>query len=362
MEPARVAAGRVTTAPPLLGDAPAETPPAPAGAKGRDRSRRAAAARMAGRRLLFAVPVVLAVSVGVFAAAAASPFDPLAGYLGDRYLTASQAAQDDLAAQLGTDRPWFEQYLSWLGHLVTGDLGTSRSFGQPVADVLAERLPWTLLLVAVALLLAVVLALGLGTWTAAHRGGWVDRLVTPGCLLLQGLPPFVVALGAVAVFGIGLAWLPVAGLTDAGADLSVGQVARHLVLPALVLALSQLPWLLLNVRQSLLRALTEDHVTGARARGLAERTVVARHALPTALLPFVTLLGARLPELVVGAVLVEEVFSWPGLAQAVVTSATELDFPLLAFLTLLTTVAVLVGSLVADVAYVLLDPRVAADG
>ncbi|WP_369138188.1 ABC transporter permease [Modestobacter versicolor] len=348
----------MTTAPPLLRPPAGPRPAAaPAG-----RPRRVAAARMVGRRLLAAVPVVLAVSLGVFAAAAASPFDPLAGYLGDRYLTASQTTQDEIAAQLGTDRPWPVQYLGWLGDLATGDLGTSRAFGQPVADVLAERLPWTLLLVAVSLAVAVVLALVLGTWTATRRGGWVDRLVTPGCLLLQGLPPFVVALGAVAVFGVGLAWLPVAGLTDAGAALSAGQVARHLVLPALVLALSQLPWLLLTVRQSMLRSLAEDHVAGARARGLAERTVVLRHALPTALLPFVTLLGARLPELVVGAVLVEEVFSWPGLAQAVVTSATELDFALLAFLTLLSTVAVLLGSLLADVATVLLDPRVAADG
>lgn len=324
--------------------------------------RRAAAARMARRRLLSGGLVALAVSVAVFAAAAASPFDPLAGYLGDRYLTASQAVQDDITAELGLERAWPVQYLSWLGHLLTGDLGTSRSLGQPVAQVLAERLPWTLLLVAVSLVVAVALALSLGTWTAARRGGWVDRVVTPGCLLLQGLPPFVLALGGVALFGVALSWLPVAGLTDAGADVSPGQVTRHLVLPAVVLALSQLPWLLLNVRQSLLRSLTEDHVTSARARGLAERTVVLGHALPTALLPFVTLLGARLPELVVGAVLVEEVFSWPGLAQAVVTSAVELDFPLLACLTLLTTVAVLLGSLAADVAYVLLDPRVAADG
>ncbi|TFV44642.1 ABC transporter permease [Blastococcus sp. TF02A-35] len=317
---------------------------------------------MAARRLLLALPVLLGVSVAVFAAAAASPFDPLAGYLGDRYLTAGQEVQDRIAGELGTDRAWWVQYGWWLGELLTGDLGTSRSYAQPVAQVVAERLPWTLLLVGVALALAVVLALLLGTWSAHRRGGWVDRLVTPVCLLVQAVPPFVVALGAVSVFGLALGWLPVAGLTDAGAELSAGQVARHLVLPAAVLAVSQLPWLLLNVRESLLRALAEDHVVAARARGLSERTVVLRHALPTALLPFVTLVGARLPELVVGAVLVEEVFSWPGLAQAVVTSAVEVDFPLLAFLTLLTTAAVLLGSLLADVAYVLLDPRVSADG
>jgi peptide/nickel transport system permease protein len=306
--------------------------------------------------------VLLAVCLGVFAAAAASPFDPLAGYLGDRYLTASAAVQDRIAGELGTDRPWLEQFGRWVGQLLSGDLGVSRSYGRPVADVVAERLPWTLLLVVVSLLLAVVLALAVGIRTARHRGGWLDRVITPLCVVLQAVPPFVLGLGVVAVFGLGLAWLPIAGLTDAGAEATVGQVARHLVLPALVLTLSQRPWLLLTVRESLRRALEEDHVRGARSRGLAEGTVVLRHALPTALLPFVTLLGARLPELVVGAVLVEEIFSWPGLAEAVVTSAVELDFPLLAFLTVMTTLAVLLGSLLADVLYVLLDPRVSADG
>ncbi|MGY1750163.1 ABC transporter permease [Modestobacter sp. SYSU DS0511] len=358
-----MAARRVT-----LTDLPAPrvaAPPPPATAPRPRQPRRArwrAAGRLARRRLLFVLPVLAVVSGGVFALAAASPFDPLVGYLGDRYLTASEEAQARIAEELGTGRPWWQQYADWVGGLLTGDLGTSRSFGQPVGEVLAERLPWTLLLVTVALGLAVVAALVLGTWSAARRGGWVDRVVTPVCLLLQAVPPFVVALGAVALFAIGLSWLPVAGLTDAGAELSAGQVARHLVLPATVLAASQLPWLLLNVRQSVLAALADDAVVAARARGLAEPTVVVRHALPTALLPFVTLLGARLPELVVGAVLVEEVFSWPGVAQAVVTSAVQLDFPLLAVLTLLTTAAVLLGSLLADAAYVLLDPRVAADG
>ncbi len=212
------------------------------------------------------------------------------------------------------------------------------------------------------LAVAVLLALVFGVWAAWRQGGWLDRVVTAVGHGLEGVPPFVLALGAIAVFALGLRWLPVAGLTDAGAAASPGQVARHLVLPALVLGVSQSPWLVLHVRQSLLTALAEDHVTGARARGLAEHVVVLRHALPTALLPFVTVLGARVPELVTGAVLVEEVFSWPGVAAAVVRAALAVDFPLLAALTLLATAAVLLGSLLADVATALLDPRVATDG
>jgi peptide/nickel transport system permease protein len=319
-------------------------------------------ARLVVRRLLLAVPVLVLVSGAIFVLAAWSPFDPLAAYLGDRYLTMSPDDQERLAERMGFNDPLPQRYLHWVGDLLGGDLGTSVALRQPVTEVIAERLPWTMLLVAVAMLLATATALGLGVWSAWRQGGWVDRAVTGLSHALEGLPPFVVALGAIAIFGLGLAWLPVGGLTDAGAEPTFGQVARHLILPAGVLAISQTPVLLLHVRQSLLTALAEDHVTGARARGLSEARVVWRHALPAALLPFATLLGARVAEIVTGAVLVEEVFSWPGVAQAVIRAAVAVDFPLLAALTLLATVAVLLGSLLADVLYALLDPRVRADG
>ncbi|WP_224401423.1 ABC transporter permease [Pseudonocardia sp. ICBG1034] len=326
---------------------------------GRHRGR--AVARLAGLRLLLGVPTVLLVAVGVFLLAAASPFRPVYQYFGVGIFSASDA---DIAAaerSLGLDASVGEQLLRWLGRLLTGDLGQSLSMRQPVAQVVAERLPWTLLLVTLALLVSLVLALAAGTVAAWRQGGWFDRAVTAVGHTLEGLPPFVLALGAIAVFAVAWPVLPVAGLTDAGAAPTFGQVSRHLVLPALVLGVSQTPWLVLHVRASLLASLDDDHVAGARARGLPERLVVLRHALPTALLPFVTVLGNRLPELVTGAVLVETVFSWPGIAAAVVTAALAVDFPLLAALTLLSAVAVLAGSLVADLTVLLLDPRVDAD-
>lgn len=140
--------------------------------------------------------------------------------------------------------------------------------------------------------------------------------------------------------------------------MTLASLARHLALPALVLALSQLPWIVLALRASVTSALGSDAVRGAVARGLPWRTVVRGHVLPVSLAPLVTLLGARLPELIVGAVLVEEVFAWPGLAAALVAAAQQLDFALLALLTVVTTAAVLLGSLLADVAYLALDPRV----
>jgi peptide/nickel transport system permease protein len=317
---------------------------------------------MAGRRLLLGVPVLIVTSVVIFALAAASPFDPLQGYLDASYFTATTADRERLTQELGLDEPWTAQYLHWAGDLLRGDLGQSRAYNAPVAEVIGERLPWTLLLVGLGLGVAVLLALVLGVWSAWRQGGWLDRVVTGLAHALEGVPPFVLGLAAVGVFGVALSWLPIAGLTDADAEVSVGQVARHLVLPVGVLAVAQTPWLLLHLRQSLLSALTEDSVRGARARGLSEPRVVVGHALPTALLPLLTLVGARLPEVVTGAILVEEIFSWPGVAQAVVRSALELDFPLLAAVTMITTAAVLVGALLADLAYALADPRVATDG
>ncbi|WP_086827836.1 ABC transporter permease [Allokutzneria sp. NRRL B-24872] len=319
-------------------------------------------AALALRRLLFSIPVLCAVAVGVFLLGAASPFDPIHQYYGVQIFNASASEIAQAREALGLNDSLFVQFGRWAGGLLSGDLGVSRSFRQPVAQVIGERLPWTLLLVVVGLVLAVLIALVLGVLAAWRQGGWLDRFVTAIGHALEGIPPFVLALVAIAVFSLSLGWFPVAGLTDAGAEATFGQVASHLALPALVLAVSQTPWLVLHVRQSLLTSLAEDHVTGARARGLAEHVVVLRHALPTALLPFVTLIGARVPELVTGAVLVEEVFSWPGVASAVVRAALAVDFPLLVVLSLLATAAVLIGSLLADVAAAVLDPRVGVDG
>lgn len=325
------------------------------------RGRGAQIGRLVARRIAFSVPVLLLVAVGTFLLAASSPFDPIHQYYGVNIFTATGADIAATRARLGLDDPVWAQLGRWLGGLASGDLGTSRSLRQPVSQVIAERLPWTLLLVAAGLVLAVLIALGCGVWTAWRQGGVADRVITAAAHALEGIPPFVLGLGGIALFSLTLGWLPVAGLTDPGAPATVGQVARHLVLPVLVLGVSQSPWLILHLRASLLGALNSDHVDGARARGLAESRVVLRHALPTALLPFLALLGARLPELVTGAVLVETVFSWPGIAEAVVTAALAVDFPLIAALTLLATASVLLGSLLADVAVVAADPRVVAD-
>lgn len=298
------------------------------------------------------------VSLGVFALAALSPFDPLVAYLGVEYQNATTAQRVEMRETLGFNVPWYEAWWTWASSLLSGDLGFSRGFGQPVATVIAERLPWTLLLAATGLALAAGFSTVLGVWAGVRPGGVADRFATGFAVLLQGLPSFVFALFAIAVFSLGLKLFPTGGLAPPGAPVTFGGVVRHLALPALVLGVSQTPWFVLSVRNAVRDALGSDAVFGAQARGLSASTVVRKHIVPVSMAPLATLLGARLPELVVGSVLVEEVFSWPGVASAVVDSATELDFPLMAALTLGTTAIVLMGTLLADIAYLLLDPRV----
>lgn len=322
-----------------------------------------AMARMTGRRMLFAAPVLLVVTFGVFAVAAASPFDPVKAYAGTAGLTASQETLDQLRANLGVDQALVPRWWEWLTSAVTGDLGDSSVMRRPVADVITERLGWSVLLATTAFVLAILLGTALGVAAARRPGGWLDRGVSSAAYTLEAAPAFWLGLLAIWFFALRLDVLPAGGLTDSGSDIvTFGQVASHLVLPAAVLGVSQMPWFYLYVRQGVADALEEDPVRGARARGLSERTVLLGHAWRSGMLPMLTLIGSRVPELITGALLIETVFSWPGIAAATVTAATSVDFPLLAALTVLATAAVLLGNLLSDLLYGLADPRVGFDG
>ncbi|MFF6979943.1 ABC transporter permease [Streptomyces sp. NPDC008343] len=316
-------------------------------------------ARLAGRRTLFAVPVLMAVTFGVFAIAAASPFDPVKAYAGTAALGADQDTLDRLRDNLGVDQPFTARWWHWLTSALGGDLGHSSVLRQPVAQVIGERLVWSFLLCTVAFVAAVLTGTLLGVLAARRPGSMLDRAVSSLAYTLEAAPVFWIALLAVWLFALQLDVLPAGGLTDTASEqVTAGQVASHLILPAGVLAVSQLPWFALYVRQGVGDALADDPVRGARARGLSESTVLLGHALRSGLLPVLTLIGSRVPELITGALLVETVFSWPGIAAATVEAATAVDFPLLAALTTLAAAAVLVGNLLADLLYGLFDPRV----
>ncbi|GAA2725001.1 ABC transporter permease [Cellulomonas aerilata] len=323
-------------------------------------TRRAAVLRLCARRLAWAVPLVAAISLAVFALAAASPTDAASAFLGARDEFVGASSRADVEGLVGGTH-WLQAWGQWVTGLATGDLGVSTTGRVPVADVVTGRLPWTLLLMVVGLVLGVVVSVPLALLAALRGDGVVARTLTAGLWALSAVPAFLSAMVLMALLALTLGWLPAGGLTDPGAPVTVTQVTRHLVLPAVAVALAQVPWLTLHLHRALSAQLRTTSADAARLRGVPEWRVLLRHVLPTAAVPTLAIAGARLPEVVAGSVLVEEIFSWPGLGRALVEAALGQDFALLAIAAVLLTLVAVVGGLLADVCLVAIDPRTDPD-
>ncbi|NDK88889.1 ABC transporter permease [Gordonia desulfuricans] len=329
------------------------------GVAGRRRpSRNRVALRLLARRLLIAIPTIVLVSLGVFLVAGMSPFDPLTAHLGDRYQSATESQREAVREAYHLDQSWPSAWWDWCRNLMHGDLGWSATQSQPVADVIAARMPFTVGISLAALLAAAVISIILGAVIGMRRGGLVDRVCTGLAAVLAATPPFVVSLLLVSVFAVGLGAFPTSGARRPGDDYSVDGILTHAVLPFVALTVSMIPWLLLSMRAAVIDAVDSDAVRGARARGIGGIRLLRGHVAPMSVLPTLALLGTRLPELIAGAAIVETVFGWPGLAQALVDSAVALDFPLLASLAVGSAVLVLIGSALSDAAAVWIDPRI----
>ena len=328
---------------------------------GRWHRRRHSVFLMVTRRIVFLVPLLILVTLGQFALATVSPYDPLDAYLGGLAAEMTASQQASLSAVLHLDLTWYAAWWEWVTGVFSGDLGISRAYLQPVTTVISDRLPWTVLLGCTGLIISTGVSFVLGTVAGLKPGGWADRVINLFAIILQTIPPFVLALAMLGILAITFNLLPTGGLTYPGQTATLSSTLMHLLLPGLVLGLTQLPWLILSLRESVTEVLNSDAVRGARVRGIPFPRIVSHHIIPTALPPFVALVGSRLAELVAGSVLVESIFSWPGLGSALVRSAQSLDFALLTFLTVAVTVLVLLGNLIADILFVILDPQVDAD-
>ncbi len=284
---------------------------------------------------------------------------------GDPALAVANPNQTDqiraeLLRQYGLDEPLLTQYVKYLWELLHGNLGVSFTQSVPVTEVLADRLPWTLLLTGTALLLTVVIGIPLGVIAATHPRGIIDRTVQLGGVVGQSLFVPSVGIFLLFVFGLQLGWLPIGGAVDEGVY-GIGwyiSVAQHLVLPAASLAMVQLGSYVLTLRSTLVDSLGEDFCTLARAKGVPERRVVWKHALRNALLPTTTLVGLQLGFLIGGAVLTETVYAYPGVGRGIYEAVTQLDFPVLQGAFVLLAATVVVANMLTDLAYGALDPRV----
>ncbi|WP_032403510.1 ABC transporter permease [Rhodococcoides fascians] len=324
----------------------------------RSRTRARTVGRILAVRTGIAIPTVVAVSAAMFALASLSPLDPLAAYLGDRYQSATLSQRQQLRDAYGTDRPWYTAWWTWLTDLLHGDLGWSSTQSLPVSTVLAERLPFTLGLSTLALLLATAIAVVLGSSAGMRRGGMLDRACSVLSTTFAAVPPFVVSLVLVSVFAVTFRWFPTSGARAPGTTYSAAGIAAHAVLPLIALTVSQIPWLLLSMRAAVVDSADSDAVRAARARGIYGWALLRGHVLPSSAAPTLALLGTRLPELIAGAAIVETVFGWPGMAGALVQSAAALDFSLMAATTTAAALAVLLGSALSDAATAAIDPRV----
>ena len=320
------------------------------------RGRPAAIMRLILRRLGWLVPLLVALSLLVFALAELSPADASSAFLGSQDEFTSGAGRQGVEQAIA-QLPWWQTWLRWLAGLVTGDLGYSMSARLPVVDVIAARLPWTLLLMGGGLLLGFAVSIPLAVVAARRPGQLVSRMLDMVMWVVSAVPPFLIGLGLIAVFSLSLRALPAGGISTPGMPGGIADTVRHLILPVTAVAIGQLPWITLHLRKALVEASGDPGVRAARLRGVPERTVFARHILPTAMIPVLAITGARLTEVIAGSVLVEQIFSWPGLGQSLVSAALAQDFPLLGVVSMLLAAMALIGGLLADVALVWLDPR-----
>jgi len=310
---------------------------------------------IAVRRVAQAIPLLLLISILVFALLHAAPGGPLAIYLENPNVRPADIER--LRRSLGLDQPLPVQYVAWLKGFVTGDWGFSFTDGRPVVARLAERLPATLELIGASLVMALLAALPVGVLAAVRKGARFDRLVSVATIAGISLPAFWFGLVLQLVFAVWLGWLPSSGRSSILSS-GIGDRVAHLVLPATVLAMLHAAAWTRYLRSAMGDVLARQFILAARGRGIPERVVRYRHALRNALLPFLTVMLLDAAIMVSGAVVTESVFAWPGLGGLFTEALARRDYAVLMAFLMISSIAVIVLNLVADLSYRLLDPRI----
>lgn len=328
------------------------------------------------RRVLLVIPLIIGVTLVTFVVSHLVPSDPVAASLSD-------AAQGDprivgaFRKEWGLDRPLYEQYLDYLGHIIRGNFGVSIQSHRPIRDDLKEYLPATVELALSAMLLSVLLGIPLGVISAARRERLVDRIVRTATLIGASAPIFWLALMMLYVFYARLGWFPPPGRLDTGVPapphvtglLTIDAILsrrwavllnamEHLGLPALVLGLHQMAYIVRVTRSSMLEVIAQEFIRTARAKGVGERLLLYRHALRNALIPTVTYIGLAFGSLLSGTVIAETVFAWPGVGRYAFQSATSLDFPAIVSVATVIALIYVAVNLSVDMLHVAIDPRI----
>jgi peptide/nickel transport system permease protein len=310
------------------------------------------------RRAVVSLVVLIGISIVLFGLLKLMPGDPAQMMLDPLSFQGNRAAAlHQLRQQLGLDKPVPVQYVLWIGQLVRGHLGYSYVDHRPVADVFLGRLGPTALLMGTALFIAIVVGITVGVVAALRRNTWVDYGVTFVSLLAISVPSFFLGLVGIYVFGLRLGWLPAGGLHSTGVD-TFPDLVRHLVLPAGILGFALAGPYVRYARASMLEVLGQDYQVTALSKGLRRREVVMRHGLPNALIPLITVVAIQIPQLLGGAVVIEQIFAIPGVGQLVLDSIQARNYPIVLTFVMAVAILVLVCNLIADVMYAVVDPRI----
>ena len=303
---------------------------------------------------MITIPVLFGITFIVFAMVSFAPGSAISLMLSNENVNVANV--DTLAEELGLELPWYEQYAKYMGRLLIGDMGRSIQYNRPVGEMIWEKVGNTVLLSVSAMLVAVLISIPLGVLAAAKRRSAIDYLATGLALVGVSIPGFYLSLILIIVFGLKLGWLPIRGLPSY--DVTFVKMVRHLTLPSIALG-SMLSGVLTRLtRASVLEAMSQDYVRTARSKGLSQTSVLFKHALRNALLPVLTTIGMQFGSLLGGAVIIETIFSLPGLGMLSMNAVKFRDIPLIQGTVLVFAVAFVIVQLIVDMLYVLVDPRI----
>ena len=319
-----------------------------------------------GKNFVRMILLLFAVSVVTFALVSASPIDPLQANVGQAALgSMSEAQKDKLRSYWGVDTPPVQRYVNWATDFVRGDMGTSLQYRQPVTQVIGIKLANSLFLLGLAWVISGVLGFLLGVLAGVFQGRLIDKVIKGYSLLIASTPAFWLALLLLIIFSVWLGVLPIGLSVPIGMEADAVTLAdriSHAILPAVTLSITGISNIALHTREKMIDIMESDYVLFAKARGESLWSIVRRHGLRNVLLPAMTLQFASISEIIGGSVLVEQVFSYPGLGQAAVAAGTGSDVPLLMGITLITAAIVFMGNFIANLLYGVVDPRIRKGG
>ncbi len=322
------------------------------------------------KRLLTSIPVLLIITMVIFGVVKSMPGDEVTAYLGPG-TKATQEVKQKAREKLGLDKSIPEQYVRWMGRLLTGDLGTSFTLKQPVGQVIGTYVWNSFLLNIVSMVLGLALAIPVGIRQAVKKGSFTDNFWTVFSLLGISVPTFFFGMVLIYFVGMKVSWIPFSGMRDSvyanfgypgGTMQEILDIMAHMMLPTIVLTFSNFATFSRYVRNSMVEVINQDYVRTARAKGLKEKTVIYKHAFKNAQIPLVTLLGLYIPSLFSGATILESVFVWPGIGGVLLNAINQRDNSLTTACLVFSAVLMILGNLLSDICYSIVDPRVKVDG